>query len=125
MRLTPEQIAELRLVQHGYMPSVSLLLAAGRAVPELLDAAAQLAQLRAILERVRPLEAEATPTPWEVQGSGGIKMDGTRGSYSIVSGPYQVCRHAMGAKDVEQRADFALIAATRNAIADMLRAVQP
>jgi hypothetical protein len=36
----------------------------------LLDAAAQLAQLRAILDRVRPLEAAATPAPWNVVWTG-------------------------------------------------------
>ena len=48
----------------------SFRLAFMAAAPQLLDAAAQLAQLRAILDRVRPLEAAATPAPWNVVWTG-------------------------------------------------------
>jgi hypothetical protein len=87
----------------------------------LQDSLNQLARLREILEPLRAMLLVATPGPWEVRGSGGIRMDGTRGSYAIESGPYQVCRSPMSGKDVEHRDDFALIAAARNAIAEMLR----
>jgi hypothetical protein len=87
---------------------------------------AKLARLRAILEPLRALEAAATGPEWTVQGSGGIRMDGIRDSYAIFHGPVKVCRSPVGAGNgpEQQRDDFAVIVAARNALPALLREIQ-
>ena len=115
--MTPERIAELRDFTSGDDMTLSERAA-------LLDIAERFARIAAILRPLEALEAAATPADWRVQGRGGIRMDGMRDSYTIVSGPYEVCRQPMGGKEVEHRDDFAMIAAARNALPALLREIQ-
>jgi hypothetical protein len=131
--MTPERIEELRELFANYLTRSSdenKLLAFAS---EILDAAAQLAQLRAILDRVRPLEAAATPGPWtkgaasfdsieELAGALYAKWlcgpDAVGECTTVLAGDVAPCVPGTGPKRHEN-AD--LIAAARNAIAEMLR----
>lgn len=78
------------------------------------------------IAELRKLDQEATGAPWTAEGSGGINMSGLRDGYRVMHGPVCVCRTAVGAGPgpEQKRDDFALIAAARNALPDLLDEIE-
>lgn len=121
MTLTPEQIGVARdRIANGAAFSKSEM-------QQLVDAADKLARLTALLDDLRAFDTLAADAPWRVQGQGGIRMDGVRDSYVIQSGQAHVCksptRPGHDRNPEGERANFELMAAARNALAEMLRVV--
>lgn len=76
-----------------------------------------------ILDRLAALLDAATPGPWELEGRGGIRMDGTRDAYMVMHGPLRVCQsgHGPGNGREQQRDDLATLVALRNAAPALIR----
>ena len=139
MTLTPQKIAKLRRFEGLFNLSTGTAVQAANelieALPDMLDAADKLARLTALLDELRPLEAKATPGPWEKANCGGppyalipsvvhrytFEMDGRQCRDWL-----PVAWFGDAAGDVESNEpehDRELICANRNALAEMLRVV--
>lgn len=78
------------------------------------------------LDRLRALHAAATPGPWECEGIGGVRMDGSHDGYRI-GGPHNgECYEDVartGVRSNKKRENMLSIAATHNALPSLLACV--